>query len=85
MLGLQDRVLHVLTFENGLGCLGAAILGSLVEDCLVCPKLLVYQGLSLRSVAAILTGYQHLEKEQQTIAQLRKKSFISIRKRTCWD
>jgi 8-amino-7-oxononanoate synthase len=35
MLGLQDRVFaRILTFENGLGCLGAAILGS-VEDCLV--------------------------------------------------
>jgi 8-amino-7-oxononanoate synthase len=29
ILGLQDRVFaRILTFENGLGCLGAAILGS---------------------------------------------------------
>jgi 8-amino-7-oxononanoate synthase len=29
MFGLQDRVFaRILTFENGLGCQGAAILGS---------------------------------------------------------
>jgi 8-amino-7-oxononanoate synthase len=26
---------RILTFENGLGCPGAAILGSVIEDCLV--------------------------------------------------
>lgn len=76
MLGLQDPIFaRILTFENALGCPGAAILGSVsLRDCLVnfAQSFKSTTGLSLRSVAAILTGYQHLEKEQQTIAQLRK-------------
>jgi 8-amino-7-oxononanoate synthase len=76
MLGLQDRIFaRVLTFENGLGCQGAAILGSVqLRDCLVNfdQSFKYITGLSPRSVATILTAYQHLEKEQQTIAQLRE-------------
>jgi 8-amino-7-oxononanoate synthase len=34
---------RILTFENGLGCPGAAILGSVIEDCLVIlPKAFKY-------------------------------------------
>ncbi|SDW02860.1 aminotransferase class I/II-fold pyridoxal phosphate-dependent enzyme [Flavobacterium degerlachei] len=76
MLGLQDSIFaRVLTFEDALGCQGAAILGSLeLRDCLVnfAQRFKYTAGLSPLSVAAVLTGYQHLEKEQQTIAQLRK-------------
>jgi 8-amino-7-oxononanoate synthase len=36
MLGLQDLFARILTFENGLGCQGAVILGSVeLRDCLV--------------------------------------------------
>ncbi|MEZ7499321.1 pyridoxal phosphate-dependent aminotransferase family protein [Flavobacterium sp. Arc3] len=76
MTGLQDPIFaRILTFENALGCEGAAIVGSVeLRDCLVnLDQSFKYTtGLSLCSVTAILTGYQHLEQEQQTIAQLRK-------------
>ncbi|MFT5715780.1 MAG: 8-amino-7-oxononanoate synthase [Flavobacterium sp.] len=76
MLGLQDPIFaRIVTFENGLGCQGAAILGSFeLRDCLVnfIQNFKHTIGLSLRSVTSILTVYQHLEKEQQTITQLRR-------------
>jgi 8-amino-7-oxononanoate synthase len=76
MLGLQDHIFtRIVTFENGLGCQGAAILCSFeLRDCLVnfIQSFKHTIGLSLRSVTAILTVYQHLEKEQQTIKQLRR-------------
>lgn len=75
MAGLQDQVFaRILTFGNALGCQGAAILGSVkLRDCLVnfAHSFKDVTGLSLHSVASILTAYQHLQKEQQTIAQLR--------------
>jgi 8-amino-7-oxononanoate synthase len=64
MLGLQDLFARILTFENGLGCQGAVILGSVeLRDCLVnfAQSFKYTTGLS-RSVAAILTGYQHLKR-----------------------
>jgi 8-amino-7-oxononanoate synthase len=76
MRGLQDLIFaRIMTFENALGCPGAAIVGSVnLRDCVVnfAQSFKYTTGLSLRSVAAILAGYQHLEKEQKAIAQLRK-------------
>ncbi|PKH66903.1 8-amino-7-oxononanoate synthase [Flavobacterium sp. ALD4] len=76
MLGLQDSIFaRIMTFESALGCTGAAIVGSVnLRDCVVnfAQSFKYTTGLSLRSVATILIAYQHLEKEQQTIAQLRE-------------
>jgi len=78
MLGLQDAIYaRILTFENALGCPGAAVLGSQeLRDCLVnFDKSFKYTtGLSLRSVATILIGYQHLQKDSTPILKLRESS-----------
>lgn len=75
MLGLQDQVFaRIMTFGKGLGCHGAAIVGSQeLKDYLVnFARSFVYTtGLSPHSVATILVGYQHLKSEKQTIEQLR--------------
>ncbi|SEA14879.1 8-amino-7-oxononanoate synthase [Flavobacterium gillisiae] len=78
MLGLQDAIFaRILTFENALGCQGAAILGSVeLRDCLVSfdQSFKHTTALSLRSVAAILIGYQHLQKDSTPILKLRESS-----------
>ena len=78
MLGLQDQVFaRIMTFGKGLGCHGAAILGSneLKEYLVNFARSFIYTtGLSPHSVATILIAYQHLETEKTTINKLRENS-----------
>jgi len=75
-MGLQDKVFaRIMTFGKGLGCHGAAVLGSNeLKDYLVnFSRSFIYTtGLSPHSVATILMGYHHLEKEKDTLLQLRE-------------
>lgn len=75
-LGLQDQFFaRIVTFGKGLGCHGAAILGSQeLKDYLVnfARSFIYTTGLSPHSVATILVGYQHLETEKNTIQKLRE-------------
>jgi 8-amino-7-oxononanoate synthase len=74
-LKLQDKVFaRIMTFGKGLGCHGAAILGSPeLRDYLVnFSRSFIYTtGLSPHSVATILMGYHYLDKEKQNIELLR--------------
>ena len=74
--GLQDKVFaRIMTFGKGLGCHGAAIIGSLeLKSYLVnfARSFIYTTGLSPHSVAAILVGYQHLEKDLIPILKLRE-------------
>ena len=76
MLGLQDAVFaRIVTFGKGLGCHGAAILGSqkLVDYLINFARSFIYTtGLSPHSVATILVGYQHLESEKEALKQLQE-------------
>ena len=76
MLGLQSQVFtRIMTFGKGLGCHGAAILGSQeLNDYLVnfARSFIYTTGLSPHSVATILIAYQHLESEKKTINKLRE-------------
>jgi 8-amino-7-oxononanoate synthase len=76
MLGLQDKVFaRIMTFGKGLGCHGAAILGSQeLKDYLVnfARSFIYTTGLSPHSVATILVAYQHLKTEKHTIEKLRE-------------
>jgi 8-amino-7-oxononanoate synthase len=76
MLGLQNQVFaRIMTFGKGLGCHGAAIVGSqeLAVYLVNFARSFIYTtGLSPHSVAAILVGYQYLEKEQKNISSLRE-------------
>ncbi|WP_269226996.1 aminotransferase class I/II-fold pyridoxal phosphate-dependent enzyme [Flavobacterium eburneipallidum] len=76
MLGLQDRLFaRIMTFGKGLGCHGAAIVGSqeLYNYLVNFARSFIYTtGLSPHSVATILVAYQHLQTEQSAIEQLRK-------------
>jgi 8-amino-7-oxononanoate synthase len=76
LLGLQDQVFaRIMTFGKGLGCHGAAIVGSQeLKDYLVnfARSFIYTTGLSPHSVATILVAYQHLETEKQAIEQLRE-------------
>jgi 8-amino-7-oxononanoate synthase len=76
MLGLQDQIFaRIMTFGKGLGCHGAAIIGSLeLKSYLVnfARSFIYTTGLSPHSVAAILVGYQHLEKDLIPILKLRE-------------
>ena len=75
-LGLQDQIFaRIMTFGKGLGCHGAAIVGSqeLCDYLINFARSFIYTtGLSPHSVATILVGYQHLESEKQTINKLRE-------------
>ena len=75
-LGLQEQVFaRIMTFGKGLGCHGAAILGSqeLKEYLVNFARSFIYTtGLSPHSVATILVAYQYLESENQTINKLRE-------------
>lgn len=73
---LQNRVFaRIMTFGKGLGCHGAAIVGSaqLKQYLVNFSRSLIYTtGLSPHAVATILTAYQHLDRESQVLAQLRE-------------
>ncbi|WKL45539.1 pyridoxal phosphate-dependent aminotransferase family protein [Flavobacterium sp. ZE23DGlu08] len=76
MLGLQDYVFaRIMTFGKGLGCHGAAILGSTeLRDYLVnfARSFIYTTGLSPHSVATILIAYQHLKQDSDSILKLRE-------------
>ena len=76
MLGLQDEIFaRIMTFGKGLGCHGAAIIGSLeLKSYLVnfARSFIYTTGLSPHSVAAILVGYEHLEKDLFPILKLKE-------------
>ena len=75
-LGLQDQVFaRIMTFGKGLGCHGAAIVGSQeLKDYLInfARSFIYTTGLSPHSVATILVGYQHLKIEKKAIENLRE-------------
>jgi 8-amino-7-oxononanoate synthase len=74
-MNLHDRVFaRIMTFGKGLGCHGAAILGSQVlSDYLVnfARSFIYTTGLPPHSVATIITAYNHLENENPAIEKLR--------------
>lgn len=75
-LQLHNRIFaRIMTFGKGLGCHGAAVLGSIeLREYLVnFSRSFIYTtGLSPHSVSTILTAYQHLETEKETIEKLRQ-------------
>ena len=76
--GLQDKIFaRIMTFGKGLGCHGAAVLGSqeLKSYLVNFARSFIYTtGLSPHSVASILVAYQHLEKEKSTLEKLKNNS-----------
>jgi 8-amino-7-oxononanoate synthase len=74
-LGLENKVFaRIMTFGKGLGCHGAAILGSeeLKSYLVNFARSFIYTtGLSPHTVATILVAYQNLEKEKATLEKLR--------------
>jgi 8-amino-7-oxononanoate synthase len=74
-LGLEDKVFaRIMTFGKGLGCHGAAILGSqeLKSYLVNFARSFIYTtGLSPHSVATILIAYQYLEEEKTALAELK--------------
>ena len=74
-LDLQNKVFaRIMTFGKGLGCHGAAVLGSLeLKSYLVnfARSFIYTTGLSPHSVATILIGYQHLQEEKATLEKLK--------------
>ena len=76
MLGLQNKVFaRIMTFENGLGCDGAVILGSdEFKKCLLhfAPNSIYTTGLAPHSIASILVAYQFLEKDKKNNQALRE-------------
>lgn len=65
---------RIVTFGKGLGCHGAAILGSIeLKNYLVnfARSFIYTTGLSPHSVATILIAYQHLQIENEAINQLK--------------
>jgi len=74
-LGLQDKVFaRIVTFGKGLGCHGAAVIGSheLKSYLVNFARSLVYTtGLSPHSVATILQSYKQLKKEKEALEKLK--------------
>jgi len=74
-LHLQDKIFaRIMTFGKGLGCHGAVVLGSdeLKSYLVNFARSFIYTtGLSPHSVATILMGYHHLEKDNKAIESLR--------------
>ena len=72
---LQDKIFaRIITFGKGLGCHGAAILGSQnLKDYLInfARSFIYTTGLSPHSVATILTAYHQLDTEKEAIQKLR--------------
>ena len=77
-LGLQDKVFaRIMTFGKGLGCHGAAIIGSqeLKSYLVNFARSFIYTtGLSPHSIATILVAYQHLETEKNELQKLCENS-----------
>ena len=75
MLGLHDKIFaRIMTFGKGLGCHGAAILGSnnLKSYLVNFARSFIYTtGLSPHSVATILTGYKTLSEQPKSIIDLK--------------
>ena len=75
-LGLQDNVFaRIITFGKGLGCHGAAIIGSeeLKSYLINFARSFIYTtGLSPHSVATILIAYQHLKTEKVAMQNLKQ-------------
>ncbi|MEY2629651.1 MAG: 8-amino-7-oxononanoate synthase [Bacteroidota bacterium] len=73
--GLQEQVFaRIMTFGKGLGCHGAAILGSAeLKSYLVnfARSFIYTTGLSPHSVATILVSYQNLQREKESLQQLK--------------
>jgi len=78
-LGIQDKIFaRIMTFGKGLGCHGAAILGSAeLKSYLVnfARSFIYTTGLSPHAVATILVAYQHLTTEQAAL-QLLKSNIL---------
>jgi len=76
MLQLQEAIFaRIMTFGKGLGCHGAAILGSqkLIDYLVNFARSFIYTtGLSPHAVATILVAYQYLEIGKEAIENLRK-------------
>ncbi len=76
MLQLQNRVFaRIVTFGKGLGCHGAAVLGSeeLREYLVNFARSFIYTtGLSPHSAATILVAYQHLKSDKSALEKLRQ-------------
>lgn len=74
-LGLEDKVFaRIMTFGKGLGCHGAAILGSeALKSYLVnfARSFIYTTGLSPHSVATILQSYKHLVNEPEALEKLK--------------
>lgn len=74
-LGLEDKVFaRIVAFGKGMGCHGAAILGSeeLKSYLVNFARSFIYTtGLSPHSVATILQSYQQLAKEKEALAKLK--------------
>ena len=74
-LGLQEKVFaRIVTFGKGLGCHGAAVLGSneLKSYLVNFARSFVYTtGLSPHSVATILQSYKQLKKEKEALEKLK--------------
>lgn len=76
MLGLQEKIFaRIMTFGKGLGCHGAAVLGSkeLKQYLVNFARSFIYTtGLSPHSVATILVAYQYLKNDKEKIAALKE-------------
>lgn len=74
-MNLQDAIFaRIITFGKGLGCHGAAILGSCeLKDYLInfARSFIYTTGLSPHAIAAILKSYQHLQANKNALSQLR--------------
>ena len=75
-LQLQDKIFaRIMTFGKGLGCHGAVVLGAdeLKTYLVNFARSFIYTtGLSPHSVATILMGYMHLERDKKAIELLRE-------------
>jgi 8-amino-7-oxononanoate synthase len=73
---LQNKIFaRIMTFGKGLGCHGAAILGSQnLKDYLInfARSFIYTTGLSPHSVATILIAYHHLSKDKIQVQKLRE-------------
>ncbi|WP_188049142.1 8-amino-7-oxononanoate synthase [Flavobacterium sp. GP15] len=76
MLGLENHIFaRIMTFGKGLGCHGAAILGSeeLKSYLVNFARSFIYTtGLSPHAVAAILVAYRSLESDKKSILDLKQ-------------